>query len=163
MRPPALALVLLAALPACARCGAETPAAAPVETAEAARVVTEEALAGAISAARTRAEAGHRRVLLAFVGSGDADTRLVLRLLGEPAASASLARGYELVWVNLGPSLEGQPRLRHAHDVDAVVTLVVLDPASGRRAARRVFAPVSGHGTVTSATLAAWLDDPRGR
>jgi len=121
-------------------------------------------MAGMIDDARVRAGTVGKRVLLVYVGDAtDPDTRLVLRFLHEEPAASSLARGYEPVYVNVGTDLSRHPRLRHADDVRALVSLVVVDPSSNRRSARRLFAPATGRGTVTSRTLAAWLDDPRGR
>ena len=105
-----------------------------------------------------------KRVLIVYVGDDDEpDTRLVRRYLAEEPAASALARAYEIVFVNVKSDLSLHARLRHADDVTALVTFVAVDPASGRRVARRVFAPATGRGTVTSATLAAWLDDPHGR
>jgi hypothetical protein len=73
-----------------------------------------------------------------------------------------LAARYVPVFVNVGRDCDGHARLRHAHDVRRLATLVVLE-ARGRRVARQTFSPVSALRPLSPEALAAWLDAPRGR
>lgn len=123
---------------------------------------SDEALAIAIGEAQREATRQHRRVLLVFVGFGDADSEAVIRVLAEAPAAAVLRERYVPVYVNVGREGVDHTRLRHAHDVRKLATLVVLE-ASGRRVARQTFAPVSDVRPLSSETLAQWLGTPRGR
>jgi hypothetical protein len=123
---------------------------------------SDEALTIALGEAQREATRRHRRVLLVFVGFGDADSEAVIRLLAEPSTAAVLRERYVPVYVNVGREGVDHTRLRHAHDVRKLATLVVLE-ASGRRVARQTFAPVSDVRTLSAETLAQWLSAPRGR
>jgi len=123
---------------------------------------SDEALAIAIGEAQRDATRQHRRVLLVFVGFGDADSEAVIRLLAEAPAAALLRERYVPVYVNVGREGVDHTRLRHAHDVRKLATLVVLE-ASGRRVARQTFAPVRDVRPLSPETLAQWLRTPRGR
>jgi len=123
---------------------------------------SDEALAIALGEAQRDATRQHRRVLLVFVGFADADSEAVIRVLARAPAAAVLRERYVAVYVNVGREGVDHTRLRHAHDVRKLATLVVLE-ASGRRVARQTFAPVSDVRPLSPETLAQWLTTPRGR
>lgn len=125
-------------------------------------VHSEESLAILLGAAQTRAAQLDQRVLLVFLGFGDADSEAVVRALDHAPARAVLAQRYVPVYVNVGRDGLGHTRLRHAHDVRKLATLVVLE-ATGRRVARTTFSPVTDGQPLSSTALAAWLSAPRGR
>jgi hypothetical protein len=125
-------------------------------------VRSEETLTIALAEAQEEAARRGLRVLLVFVGFGDPDSEAVVRVLATPAARAELAARYVPVFVNVGRDCDGHVRLRHAHDVRRLATLVVLE-ARGRRVARQTFSPVRGGRPLTPESLAAWLAAPRGR
>ena len=125
-------------------------------------VHSEESLAILLGAAQTQAAQRGVRVLLVFVGFGDADSEAVVRALDHAPARAVLAQRYVPVYVNVGRDGLGHTRLRHAHDVRKLATLVVLE-ATGRRVARTTFSPVTDGQPLSSSALAAWLSAPRGR
>jgi hypothetical protein len=164
------AALLLAALCACSTGGdaaqevpaAPPPASAPGPVVNPWTVRSEETLAIELGAAQTSAAARGKRVLLVFLAFRDPDSEAVVRALSASPARNVLAERYVPVYVNVGRDGTGQTRLRHAHDVRALATLVVLD-ATGRRVARQTFAPVTDVRPLSSATLAEWLEAPRGR
>lgn len=160
----ALALLALSGCESCGGCGAgEQPIA--VEAGAAVNpwtVRSDEALTIALCAAQAEATRLERRVLLVFVGFGDADSEAVVRALSEGPSQAVIRERYVRVYVNVGHEGVAHAQLRHAHDVRQLATLVVLE-ASGRRVARATFSPVSDMEPLSSAKLAQWLSAPRGR
>lgn len=157
-------LALGASLSGCGSCGEVEHGAAPgaVPSVNPWMVRSDEALEIALGDAQSEATRRQRRVLLVFVGFGDADSEAVVRVLSETASQTVVSSRYVRVFINVGREGVGHARLRHAHDVRKLATLVVLEP-SGRRVARQTFSPVSDGAPLSSTTLAAWLDAPRGR
>jgi len=125
-------------------------------------VRSEETLTIALAEAHDEAARRRLRVLLVFVGFGDPDSEAVVRALASPAARAELSARYLPVYVNVGRDCDGHVRLRHAHDVRRLATLVVLEPR-GRRVARQTWSPVSDARPLSAEVLTAWLAAPRGR
>jgi hypothetical protein len=155
---------LLLASGGCGSCGGAEPAAL-VDAGNGPSpwvVRSEETLTIALAEAHEEAARRRLRVMLVFVGFGDPDSEAVVRALGSSAARAALSARYVPLYVNVGRDCDGHVRLRHAHDVRRLATLVVLEPR-GRRVARQTFAPVSDGRPLAPDALAAWLAAPRGR
>jgi thiol:disulfide interchange protein len=123
-------------------------------------VMSDEALAARITAAREEARASNRRVLLEFVASWCADCREVVRLSAREPARSVLAHGYVVVPVEVG-RFDRHLDLIERYGVRVIATLVVLDPATGARVAQTTLEPITGSQVgLTSADLAAWLTSP---
>ncbi len=124
--------------------------------------VSDEALAAQIGEARREASASGRRVLLEFVADWCEDCREVVRLSHlEPARSVLEAR-YIVVYVEVGRFDRHRALLRE-HRIDRIAALVVLDPDTGARVAKRTLEPIQGEDRgLTSEALAAWLRSPSG-
>ena len=123
------------------------------------RDVTDEQLAQEIEAAKRRAAAADKRVLLDFVATWCDDCREVVRVSKlEPAASV-LRERYEYVPVNVG-NWDRAESLRQRYQIRRIAALVVLEP-DGTRVAQTTLEPVSRGVALTPQDLAAWLRDPR--
>lgn len=123
--------------------------------------VSDEVLAEQIAEARREAGASGRRVLLDFVADWCDDCREVVRLSHLEPARSVIEEGYVVVYVEVG-RFDRHRALIAEHGVDRIAMLVVLDPQSGDRVARRTLEPIHGeqHG-FTSEALAQWLRNPR--
>ena len=122
--------------------------------------MSEAELDARIAEARREAGASGRRVLLELVADWCGDCREVVRLSREEPARGVIEAGYVVVYVEVGRFDRHRALLRE-HEVDRIATLIVLDPASGRRLARTTLEPITGpQRGLTSAALAAWLRDP---
>ena len=107
-------------------------------------VRTDAELDAAISDARSRARSSGRQVLLDLVADWCSDCREVVRVSREEPARSVLEERYVVVYVDVGRFDRHQALLRE-HEVDRIATLIVLDPATGRRVARTTLEPIS-HG-----------------
>jgi len=145
---------------ALASCGTEPEPALSGPAGEAFTPMTEEALTARIAAARTEASASGRQVLLEFLADWCTDCREVVRLSGEQPARGVLEERYVVVYVEVG-RFDRHRELISEHGVERIVTLVVLDPESGRRVAKTTLEPITGgQRGLTSARLASWLRNP---
>ncbi len=124
-------------------------------------VRTDAELDAAIAEARTRARASGRQVLLDLVADWCSDCREVVRVSREEPARSVLEERYVVVYVDVGRFDRHRALLRE-HEVDRIATLIVLDPASGRRVARTTLEPISTGRGLTPEALAAWLRAPTG-
>lgn len=122
-------------------------------------VRTEAELDAAIREARSRARSSGRQVLLDLVADWCADCREVVRVSSEEPARSVLEERYVVVYVDVGRFDRHQALLRE-HEVDRIATLIVLDPATGRRVARTTLEPISTGQGLTPEALAAWLRAP---
>lgn len=157
MRIALLVLVasLLSSL-ACDDAGEEPPAIVRLDPW---REVTDEQLAAEIEAAKERAAARDKQVLLDFVATWCDDCREVVRVSKlEPAASV-LHERYEYVPINVG-DWDRATELRERFAVRRIATLVVLEP-DGTKVAQTTLEPVSREERLTPQDLAAWLREPR--
>ena len=157
--PRQLSLVLLCA--AAIGCGESEPARAPSGLdADPWAPVSDSALAARITRAREDASASGRRVLLDFVADWCGDCREVVRLSHESPARDVIEERYIVIYVEVG-RFDRHRALIAEHGVDRIATLVVLDPESGERIAKRTLEPIHGEQRgFTSAALAAWLREP---
>ncbi len=119
------------------------------------------ALTRAIEDARRAASESDRRVLLDFVAPWCTDCREVIRVSHRDPARSVIEARYVVVYVNVGRFDRHQALIRE-HDVDRIATLVVLDPASGRRVARTTLEPITTGAGLTPDELARWLRAPSG-
>lgn len=152
--------LLALALVACGGEATDEPARGAWLEADPFAPMSEAALDARIAEARREAAASGRQVLLELVADWCGDCREVVRLSREEPARGVIEARYVVVYVQVGRFDRHRALLRE-HEVDRIATLVVLDPASGRRVARTTLEPITGpQRGLTSAALAAWLRDP---
>ncbi len=137
-------------------CDSPTPASPSGLDADPWVVRTDAELAAAVDEARARARASHRLVLLDFVADWCSDCREVVRVSKLEPARSVIEERYVVVYVEVGRFDRHRALLRE-HGIDRIAALVVLDPETGRRAAKTTLEPITTGAGLTPDELASWL------
>lgn len=153
-----LRTLALMALLGCASACDNKPSGSGLSAAEVFKDTTDAEVNAALAAAKEKARAEGKWVLLEFVASWCTDCREVAKIARQEPAASVLAEKYIVVPVNVG-RFNRNKALIAEHQIKVIAALVVLDP-DGKRIAKTTLEPITKKNTLTAESLAEWLKSP---
>ncbi|MBK8255421.1 MAG: thioredoxin family protein [Polyangiaceae bacterium] len=151
-------LALIALLVFTAACE-NKPSGSGLSAAETFKETTDAEVNAALAAAKEKARAEGKWVLLEFVASWCTDCREVAKIARQEPAASVLAEKYIVVPVNVG-RFNRNKALIAEHQIKVIAALVVID-ADGKRIAKTTLEPITKKNSLTSESLADWLKSPK--
>jgi thiol-disulfide isomerase/thioredoxin len=112
-----------------------------------------------VAAAKQRAKAHHKLLLIDLGGNWCLDCRVLAGVLEVPAVAAFVQRHYEVVKVDIGRMDKNQQVAAHygINDVHGVPALLIVDPRKDRLINGGKISALSDARSMTPQALADWL------